>query len=303
MQSSSGNVQSFSAARARNSSTAGSFPFRLDERAEAERVLVVDDEFWFRVLKLHFDTRYELIHAPTGTKALAIIQHGPVDLAILEYRLPDFSGLELLGQIKTILPRLPVILITASGSEWVCASALKLGARDYFLKPFDLFDLGDSIRFVLSTVRHQTEARENVLVAKKTINKLRSGRPTAIDRDKLAIQQAARFIQEHYWETVSLSQVAHHVGVSKFVLSRKFKAGMRLSFRGHLLQFRVMKARELLQTNQYSITEVAQMVGFNDLPRFDKVFKSLIGMPPSQYRALSRSEHPEESQKTTNLKQ
>jgi len=50
------------------------------------------------------------------------------------------------------------------------------------------------------------------------------------------------------------------------------------------MHVRLRKARELLSTREYSITQIAQMVGFSDLPRFDKVFKRNIGAAPSVYR-------------------
>ncbi len=258
-----------------------------------ERVLLVDHEVGTReALKRHLNTQYEVIHAATGADGLAILRRQRVDVVILEYRLPDVSGLKLLAHIKATWPRLPVVITTAYGSEWVCALALKLGARDYFIKPFDPAELIASIRLIRSTASRENEGRRNVLASNKNVDTVPAYWPTyqpvTDDRDRLAVQQAVRFIQEHYWETISLPQVAWTVGMSKFVLSRKFKAAMQAPFRKYLLRFRVMKARHLLQTNQYSITQVAQMVGFSDLPRFDKVFKQLIGEPPSRYRVRRR---------------
>ncbi len=260
-----------------------------------ERVLLVDDDVEvLDALTLHLGTQYEIITCHAGAKGVAILQRQPVDLVILEYRLPDLSGLQLLAQFKATRPRLPVIMVTAYGSEWVCASALKLGARDYFIKPFDPADLVASIRFILSTRSRQKEGRKNVLAVNKDVGELLSYQPTSqpvtSDGNELAVHKAARFIQERYWESISLPQVARLVGISRFVLSRKFKVVMKVPFRKYLLQLRVMKAKELLQMSQHSITEVAQMVGFGDLPRFDKVFKYFIGESPSEYRASVHTE-------------
>ncbi len=92
-----------------------------------------------------------------------------------------------------------------------------------------------------------------------------------------------QFIHEHYWESISFSEAARQAGVSKFAFSRRFKALMRVSFRAYLQDVRVRKARELLLVPGYSITEIAQMLGFGDLPRFDKVFKRFEGISPSAY--------------------
>ena len=247
-----------------------------------KRLLLIDYDPAIReLLSRHFDRRYEILCAETGARGLALLQHQSVDLAVVEYRLPDCSGLDLLARIKAKVPRLPVIMTTACGSEWVCASAYKLGARDYLIKPFHPDDLAASVRFILSAVSPQREARQNALTPRHPI------RRTALQPDEFVVQQAARYIQEHYAENLSLTMLAHQVGMSKFVLCRKFKAVMNASFRGYLLQLRITKARELLQTRRYSVTEVAHMVGFSDLPHFDKVFKRRAGMSPSAYRALS----------------
>jgi AraC-like DNA-binding protein len=59
---------------------------------------------------------------------------------------------------------------------------------------------------------------------------------------------------------------------------------MGVTFRAYLLRLRLEKAKALLATGGFSITEVAQMVGFGDLPRFDKLFKRYAGVTPSAYR-------------------
>ena len=59
---------------------------------------------------------------------------------------------------------------------------------------------------------------------------------------------------------------------------------MGASFRSYLLRVRIAKAEQLLRDSGRTITEIAQMVGFGDLPRFDKVFRRATGMPPSVYR-------------------
>ncbi len=71
----------------------------------------------------------------------------------------------------------------------------------------------------------------------------------------------------------------------KSYLSRRFKAVMGVTFRQYLLRVRLERAKVLLSTSSVSITEVAQVAGFRDLPRFDKLFRRYTGVPPSVYRA------------------
>jgi DNA-binding response OmpR family regulator len=96
---------------------------------------------------------YDVQQAATGAEALGIVRREPVAAVVLDYRLPDQTGLDVLSQIKSAQPRLPVIMMTGYGSEGVCASALKLGIRDYFPKPLSVFDLRQSLGRILAEDR------------------------------------------------------------------------------------------------------------------------------------------------------
>jgi two-component system response regulator YesN len=100
------------------------------------------------------------------------------------------------------------------------------------------------------------------------------------------IQAVARLIHERYWDTLTLSGLAREVGRSMAWLSRRFRAVMGVTFRSYLTWVRLERAKVLL-AGPASITEIAQNVGFSDLPRFDKLFKRAMGCTPSAYRLRS----------------
>lgn len=247
-----------------------------------EQILLVEDDHAVQeVLTVVFKDAYEVKGATTGAEALAILDQEGVAAVVLDYRLPDCTGLELLNKIKAIQPSLPVVMITGYGSEWICAAALKLGVRDYFPKPFNAFDLVCSVRRILSGAAQAREHRENVL---GEIDGRPHLSPKPSLRQDLTIQKAIRLIQQRYWDDLSLSELACQVGMSKFLFSRRFREVMGMTFREYLTKIRLEKAKELLPGKQLSITEVAQVVGFGDLPRFDKLFKRHTGVTPSAYR-------------------
>ena len=111
----------------------------------ARRVLVVDDEPLIRwsiaeTLKAHGHT---VLEAESGAGALRALQVSsrPVDAIVLDYRLPDTNNLSLLGRIRQIAPRIPVILMTAFGTPELVEDALRLGAYDVMDKPFEMNEL------------------------------------------------------------------------------------------------------------------------------------------------------------------
>src|SRR5262249_5787893 len=105
-------------------------------------ILLVDDERRLReVVALFLSDAYDVKQAATGAEAIAIARRDPVVAVVLDYRLPDRSGLEVLTEIRSARPGVPVVMMTGYGSEALCASALRLGVRDYFPKPVNVGDL------------------------------------------------------------------------------------------------------------------------------------------------------------------
>jgi len=104
-----------------------------------ERVLVVDDEKLIRwSVKRHLEEwGYGVVEAESGTGALAQIRAEAPDLILLDVRLPDLSGIEILREIKQSNLSVPVIMITADPQLDDIKTAIKLGALDFIKKPID----------------------------------------------------------------------------------------------------------------------------------------------------------------------
>ena len=233
------------------------------------------------LVALFFSEAYDVKHAGTAAEALSILGREPVAAVVLDYRLPDRTGLDVLAEIRSAHPRLPVVMMTGYGSESLCASAFRLGVRDYFPKPVPLEDLLDSVRRCLSG-DHADGAGDHDLEGRGEHPVARGSSGTWLD---MPIQKAIKLIQLRYWDDVSLSGLARELGMSKYHLSRRFKDVTGTTFRGYLLRTRLERAKVLLAGPRASITEVAHAVGFGDLPRFDKLFKRYTGLTPSAFRA------------------
>lgn len=125
-----------------------------------ERILVVDDsvEFCsFLAKEVLPEQGYIALSATTGQQALRLLAQEQPDLVLLDYQLPDISGLDILQQMAGQQPMVPVIIMTAYGSESVAVQAFRLGARDYLIKPFDVEVGLAAVDRVLSQVRLQRE--------------------------------------------------------------------------------------------------------------------------------------------------
>mgnify|MGYP001627320558 CR=1 FL=1 len=116
------------------------------------RVLVVDDEpNMRRVLEIMLARRgYKTISAADGREAFSLLQSAPVDLVISDLRMPGMNGIELLRKLRESGSDVPLIMITAHGSIESAVEAMRLGACDYLLRPFDTETLDLSISRVFS---------------------------------------------------------------------------------------------------------------------------------------------------------
>ena len=126
-----------------------------------ETILVVDDEQLIRrsIGKRLSAAGYTVLEAENGEVALRQAATG-VDLAILDYRLPDLDGLSVLKQIRQIDPDVLVILLTAYASVETAVDAMKLGAYHFMNKPFDLEALAVMVEQALETTRLRREVRQ-----------------------------------------------------------------------------------------------------------------------------------------------
>jgi DNA-binding NtrC family response regulator len=121
--------------------------------ANATRILIVDDEDLLRwSLRRELERAGYLVdEASTAAAALEQASREPPDLVLLDYRLPDRTGFEVLRQLRKTLPRLPVVMLTAHASIDGAVEAMREGAYDYLIKPFE-------IEQVLLAVQRATEA-------------------------------------------------------------------------------------------------------------------------------------------------
>jgi len=116
-------------------------------------ILVVDDEHLIR-WSLEQQLRregYSILLAETGAEALQKAQVETPDLVLLDVRLPDADGLEILERLRAGDPESPVIMITAHGGVGSAVRAMKLGAHDYIIKPFDMEELKLTVKKALET--------------------------------------------------------------------------------------------------------------------------------------------------------
>ena len=119
------------------------------------KVLLVDDEEGYvSVLATRMTKRQvEVMVALSGAEAIQTLRKKEFDVAVVDLKMEDMDGIEVLKIFKKMDPQLPVVMLTGHGSEQAARDGLALGAFDYLTKPCDLEDL-------LATITKAAERKE-----------------------------------------------------------------------------------------------------------------------------------------------
>lgn len=120
----------------------------------AETILVCEDDDISRrcLCELLRDEGYEVREAPDGTVAIQLVDETDIDLVLTDLKMPGHDGLAVLKHVRKVSPKTPVILMTVKALADGAAEAMRLGAREYMLKPLMIDD-------VLGKIRHAIDKR------------------------------------------------------------------------------------------------------------------------------------------------
>ena len=98
------------------------------------------------------------------------------------------------------------------------------------------------------------------------------------------ILRVINYVRNHYNEEITLTDMADMIEITPEYLSRLFNQEMKINFNSFVKNFRISMAKRLLMNTNYQIAEVAEKTGFHDSKYFNKVFKSVCGLTPSEYK-------------------
>jgi DNA-binding NtrC family response regulator len=112
-------------------------------KMDSFRVLLVDDEkdFLTTVIKRLRKRDVNAIGAESGEKALQMLEQNPVDVVMLDVKMPGMDGIQTLREIKNRFPLIEVVMLTAHASMEAAIEGMELGAFDYLMKPVDIDEL------------------------------------------------------------------------------------------------------------------------------------------------------------------
>jgi len=211
--------------------------------------------------------------AASGAEGLALALELKPDLIITDIRMPKMDGLAMLTELRKRGDGARVIVLTAYDEFTFAQKALRLGAADYLLKPFQNRDLAVAVSRIL-----QREPASGVPTPQSLLP------DTSMAANKY-VMEAIHYIVAHYGDSdIGITAIAGHLCVSEGHLSHLFKKEINCTVTGYLTQYRVHAAMKALADCRLKVYEVAEKVGYRDVNYFSSIFKKLTGLSPSEYQ-------------------
>lgn len=249
------------------------------KKETGKKLLVIDDSDqirWF--LKHVFNKEYQILEARNGQDGIDVALKEEPDLILCDVMMPVKDGYETCREIKREpkMAQTPVVMLTAKVESEDVITGIEAGADDYITKPFDVEILRSKIN---SLMKKRDDMKRYFSASSATSKDEDSTLPTNPFMDAVV-----KNIEKHLDDSTFEAKVlADSLNMSLPTLYRKIKQYSDLSILELTRNIRLKKAAELLASQQYSVQEVAEMVGFNDTATFRKRFTEQYGVTPSQY--------------------
>ena len=264
-----------------------SLPAVDDTKMETSTVLIVDDNADIRTyLRSILQGKYQVNEAADGQQGLAIANEIVPDLIVSDVMMPVMNGLEFCQRIKggTATSHIPIILLTARALSQHQVEGYESGADAYITKPFSADLLLARIGNLLKS-RHQLKNlfASNTSVQETAVEESsKSSTPTSQNVEDAFLIKFRDYVEKNMADSdLNVETIGAELGLSRVQLYRKIKALTGLSPVELLRTARLQKGKELLQTTNKNVSEVAYEVGFTAPSYFTKCFKDEFGISPS----------------------
>ena len=249
------------------------------KKETGKKLLVIDDSDqirWF--LKHVFNKEYQILEARNGQDGINVALKEEPDLILCDVMMPVKDGYETCREIKNDpkMAQTPVVMLTAKVESEDVITGIEAGADDYITKPFDVEILRSKINSLMKKRDDMKRYFSNSSAASHNEENTLSTNPF--------MDAVVKNIEKHLDDSTFEAKVlADSLNMSLPTLYRKIKQYSDLSILELTRNIRLKKAAELLASQQYSVQEVAEMVGFNETATFRKRFTEQYGVTPSQY--------------------
>lgn len=248
-------------------------------------ILIADDERWVRSslkkiierIELPFKLSYEASH---GLEVIDFLKQNHADVIITDICMPIMDGLQLAQTIHEQQFNTDIIIVSGHDEFQYAQQAVKLGVRDYLLKPV----LIEDVSAILTKIKEERIFKK--LQEKK--EQQQENCQMIPYEERSTIEKVITFIHEKMPGEVTLQETASAVHLNSSYLSSLFKEQMKMKFMDYVMKVRMEEAQKLLIKTSLRVSEIADRLEYNDIAYFSNTFKRICGTTPSEYRRLHK---------------
>jgi signal transduction histidine kinase/DNA-binding response OmpR family regulator len=222
---------------------------------------------------------YRIVAARNGNEGLEKAFEIVPDIILSDVMMPGMSGFELCEKLKADArtSHIPIVLLTAKATVTDKIEGLQQGADAYLMKPFQQEEL-------FATLRNLLENRRR-MAAYLTRNDPAAEAPPGVAKEHEFLQKIRTIIDKNLSdETYDMTRLSRDLALSRMQIHRKLTALTGTSASHFVRSHRLEKARQLIESTELTIAEIAYATGFSDHAYFTKCFKEEFGKTPSDTR-------------------
>ena len=245
-------------------------------------ILIVEDNEELRHFLVNMLQKdYRILEAADGKSGLDLTVSAMPDLIISDIMMPVMDGIELLEAVKKNhdISHIPFILLSAKASLDDRIQGLEYGADDYITKPFS----SSYLKARISSLLKQRDALRRHFTRKS--GDISPSIPQITHFDETFINQIVQAVEEGLQNPdFKIEDLADSMNLSRTVFYRKIRSLLGVSPIDFVRDMRIKRAVQLLDSEAYTISEVAYMSGFSSPQYFNRVFKNIMNCTPTEYK-------------------
>lgn len=225
--------------------------------------------------------------AGSGEEGLEIVRREKPDILFSDIRMPGMDGLEMIAALKSEYPHMEITILTGHRDFEYAREAIRMGVTRFLLKPSKMDELREAVDAMCANLKESEKVRMLYSQTQENVTEPEAAEESEELSDtagSFIVNQALKYMEENYTQKLKLSDVADHVYVSQWHLSKLLNKYTEKSFSDILNHVRIEKAKELLQDPSLRIGDIADQVGFLDMAHFSRVFKKQAGISANEYR-------------------
>jgi len=247
-------------------------------------VLIDDEDMIVEGLKrvVDWDTYHcEVVGTASDAQSGAqVIRSLNPDILFTDIKMPNMDGLTMLAGLKGEFPGMQITVLTGYRDFEYAKRAIHIGVTRFLLKPSRMNEIDEALQVMTENLAkihagNPEEAQEQEA-------------PEEEEQDNPAnshiVRSALKYMEVHYAEKLTLTELADKVYVSPWYLSKLLNKFTGKSFSDLLHQARIKKAEKLLDDPSLKIQEISDLLGYYDVTHFSRIFKRIKNMSPNEYR-------------------